>query len=434
MFGRTTRATHTQAQPLIHLSHVSKRFTLRREVNRSFQQTFIRLLQRKEDTRQRFWALRDVSFDVMPGDCFGIIGPNGSGKSTLLKLVTGILEPTTGDIAITGRVASLLELGAGFHPELTGRENIFLNGSVYGLSRRQMRDRIEKIIEYAELGDFIDVPIKHYSSGMYVRLGFAVAIHSDPDILLVDEVLAVGDVAFQHKCLDSIQEFRANGGTLVFVSHDLSSIQSLCNNAIWLEHGEVRAAGTPLDVSMSYVNHVADEAQAKAGVAPLTAPGEGHRWGSGRIEVTRVTLCDAVGRERKVFVSGEPMEIRLDYVIRPGVQDPVFGLAIHHQNGVHVCGPNTQFDGLHIPAIPGQGHVSYRVPDLPLLEGAYQLSVAAVDGGDSEVYDYHDRVYAFRVSPGRERERYGVVTLRGTWDQADASRDAINAELATEPG
>ena len=166
-----------------------------------------------------------------------------------------------------------------------------------------MRERVGDIIEYAELGDFIDVPIKHYSSGMYVRLGFAVAIHSEPDILLVDEVLAVGDVAFQHKCLDSIQEFRADGGTLVFVSHDLSSIQSLCNNAIWLEHGEVRAAGAPLNVSMSYVHHVADEAEEKAGTAHLAAPEEGLRWGSGRVEVQRVTLCDGAGNERKNFVT-----------------------------------------------------------------------------------------------------------------------------------
>lgn len=434
MFGRTKEVAGPQQAPLIHLSHVSKRFTLRREVNRSFQQTFIHLLQRKKDERQRFWALQDVSFDVMPGDCFGIIGPNGSGKSTLLKLITGILEPTSGDIAVKGRVASLLELGAGFHPELTGRENIFLNGSVYGLTRRQMQDRVEDIIEYAELGDFIDVPIKHYSSGMYVRLGFAVAIHSDPDVLLVDEVLAVGDASFQHKCLDSIQQFRATGGTLVFVSHDLSSVQALCNNAIWLEHGEVRAAGSPLNVSMSYVNHVADEAEEKAGTAHLERPEEGHRWGSGRTEIRRVSLCDGTGHERKVFTTGEPMEIRLDYTVHAGAEDPVFGLAIHHQNGVHVCGPNTQFDGLAIPNTPGNGQITYRVPKLSLLEGGYLLSVAAVDGGDSEVYDYHDRVYSFRVSPGRERERYGVVTLGGAWTQHSLAEHEIAGIMEVAQG
>lgn len=431
--NRISRAAPEKDQPLIHLSNVSKRFTLRREVSRSFQSTFIRLLQRRKDTRQRFWAIQDVSFDVQQGDCFGVIGPNGSGKSTLLKLITGILEPTQGEISVSGRVASLLELGAGFHPELTGRENIYLNGSVYGLSRRQMRSRVDQVIDYAELGDFIDVPIKHYSSGMYVRLGFAVAIHSDPDILLVDEVLAVGDVAFQHKCLDSIQLFRAAGGTLLFVSHDVSSIQALCNKAIWLDHGKVRAAGGPLDVAMAYINHIADEAQAKAGTVPLAAPGEGRRWGSGRVEVTRVELRDKEGRERKVFFTGSPMEIRLSYTIRKGGNEPVFGLAIHHQNGVHVCGPNTQFDGLRIPSTQGDGQVTYQIPQLPLLEGLYTVSVAAVDSADSEVYDYHDRAYSFRVSPERARERYGVVTLGGSWTvEPTSNKQPIVMEA--EPG
>jgi lipopolysaccharide transport system ATP-binding protein len=415
VFGFMSKEAPLREQPLIRLSNVSKRFALRREVNRSFQQSFIRLMQGKRDPRESFWALRDVSFEVMRGDCFGIIGPNGSGKSTLLKLITGILEPTEGAISISGRVASLLELGAGFHPDLTGRENIYLNGSVYGLNRRQMESRIDDIIEYAELGDFIDVPIKHYSSGMYVRLGFAVATHSDPDILIVDEVLAVGDVAFQHKCLDSIQHFRNRGGTLVFVSHDLSSVQALCNNAVWLDHGRVKASGSPLDVSMSYVNHVADETQAKAGTQGLAETAHGQRWGSGQVEVISVVLCDGAGRERVVFATGQPLEIQLNYRIHTGAEEPVFGLAVHDQNGVHICGPNTEFGGLRIPATPGYGRVIYRVPNLSLLEGAYLLSVAAVNGLDNGVYDYHDRAYQFRVTPGRERERYGVITLNGTW-------------------
>lgn len=431
MFDRSGGAAERDERPLIRLSHVSKLFTLRREVSGSFQQSFIRLLQRRADRRESFWALRDVSFDVMRGDCFGIIGPNGSGKSTLLKLITGILEPTSGEIGVRGRVASLLELGAGFHPDLTGRENIFLNGSVYGLTRRQMRSRIDEIIDYAELGDFIDIPIKHYSSGMYVRLGFAVAIHSDPDLLLVDEVLAVGDVAFQHKCLDSIQHFRRQGGTLVFVSHDLSAIQSLCNNAIWLDHGVVKAAGTPLDVSMSYVSRVADEAEAKAGITHAAEPGDSRRWGSGRVRITSIALRDSAGRERKVFATGEPMEIHLGYTIYPGVRELVFGLAIHHQNGVHLCGPNTQFEGLQLPATPGRGSVVYCIPALSLLEGGYEISVAAVNGSDSETYDYHDRLYPFRVSPGRQRERYGLVTLNGAWSvRKPVGEPVINAAEA----
>jgi lipopolysaccharide transport system ATP-binding protein len=237
----------------------------------------------------------------------------------------------------------------------------------------------------------------------------------------------VGDVAFQHKCLDSIQHFRRRGGTLVFVSHDLASIQSLCNNAIWLEHGEVQARGAPLDVSMSYVSHVADEAEAKAEAKAAAAGAleadDPRRWGSGQVRITSVSLRDGAGHERKVFTTGEPLEIHLGYTVHPGAQKPVFGLAIHHQNGVHVCGPNTQFEGLQIPATPGQGSLIYRIPTLPLLEGGYDISVAAVNGGDNETYDYHDRLYPFRVSPGRGYERYGVVTLNGVWSVEEPARE-----------
>ncbi|MCB0074309.1 MAG: ABC transporter ATP-binding protein, partial [Caldilineaceae bacterium] len=224
-------------QPLVQLKNVSKRFRIHRERQRSLQESFIRLFRREHRPQDYFWPLRDVSFSVYPGESVGLVGHNGSGKSTLLKLITGILEPTEGQIQVNGRLSSLLELGAGFHPDLTGRENIFLNGAIYGLSRKEMHARLGSIIDFAELHDFIDTPVKHYSSGMYVRLGFAVAIHAEPDLLLVDEVLAVGDAAFQHKCLDAIQAFRRRGGTLLMVSHDLGSIQNICNRAIWLEKG-----------------------------------------------------------------------------------------------------------------------------------------------------------------------------------------------------
>ena len=403
-------------QPLIQLRQVSKRFAMHREQQRSFQEAFIRLVQGKRDRGRQFWALNDASLEVHARDCFGIIGPNGSGKSTLLKLITGILEPTSGDVITNGRIASLLELGAGFHPDLTGRENIFLNGSVYGLSRRQMLRRLDEIIDFTELGDFIDVPIKHYSSGMYVRLGFAVAIHIEPDLLLVDEVLAVGDASFQHKCLDRIQKFRARGGTLVLVSHDLGTIQSLCNQAIWLDGGEVRAAGQPTDVAMAYLNEVAqrEENQATAEPAPKLYEGQ-NRWGTGKISVTRVELCDGTGTPRRIFVNGGALEVRMHYRAEGRFDDPIFGMAIHHQNGAHICGPNTNFGGLQIPFVSGEGQVIYRIPTLPLMEGAFLVSIAVTNRADTEIYDYHDRAYPFRVSVGASRERYGLVTLDGEW-------------------
>jgi lipopolysaccharide transport system ATP-binding protein len=402
-------------RPLVELRQVSKRFTVRLEVHRSFQQSFIRLFRRERGAAHHFWSLRDVSFSVERGDSFGIIGANGSGKSTLLKLIVGILEPTTGDIRTNGRIASLLELGAGFHPELTGRENVFLNGSVLGLSRRQMAERLDEIIDFAELGDFIDMPIKHYSSGMYVRLGFAVAIHTEPEILLVDEVLAVGDASFQHKCLDSIRRFRENGGTLVLVSHDLATIQSLCNAAMWLDRGIVKANGLPTDVVMAYLNAVARREESAARVQPISQIEQGRRWGTGKIQVTRVELCDGNGVPSSVFVDGGPMEIRLQFHAAERVEDPVFGLAIHHQNGTHVCGPNTDFGHCYIPYVEGSGEVVYRIGSLPLLQGAYVASVSAHNRSDTEMYAYHDRLYPFRIYPGRSGERYGLVTLGGEW-------------------
>ena len=239
-------------EPVLELRNVARRFIKRRERNRSFQDKFVRLLSRRNVIEEDFWPLRDVSFRLDRGESLGVIGPNGSGKSTLLKLITGILIPTHGEMIVNGRICSLLELGAGFQPDLTGRENIFLNGSIYGLSRAEMNQRVDSIIDFAELGDFIDTPVRHYSSGMYVRLGFAVAIHTEPDLLLVDEVLAVGDQSFQHKCMSAIQEFRDGGGTLLLVSHDLNAIQAICHRAIWLEEGLVQSAGQPTDVVMDY--------------------------------------------------------------------------------------------------------------------------------------------------------------------------------------
>jgi lipopolysaccharide transport system ATP-binding protein len=419
-------------EPVLELRNVARRFVKRRERNRSFQDKFVRLLSRRNVIEEDFWPLRDVSFRLDRGDSLGVIGPNGSGKSTLLKLITGILIPTHGEMIVNGRICSLLELGAGFQADLTGRENIFLNGSIYGLSRADMNQRVDSIIDFAELGDFIDTPVRHYSSGMYVRLGFAVAIHTEPDLLLVDEVLAVGDQSFQHKCMSAIQEFRDGGGTLLLVSHDLNAIQSICHRAIWLEEGLVQSAGQPTDVVMDYARDQAQseeqaqrerQFQERARQANGAANGvldedtsinEPGRWGSGKVKITRVELCDGSGQETFAFASGESLTVRLNYTALRLVKQPVFGLAVYHESGAHISGPNTQFGGLEIPAIEGTGTIVYRVPCLPLLEGRYRLSVAVVDGGDNETFDYHDRLYEFQVYPNTN-ERYGFVTLGGAW-------------------
>ncbi len=406
--------------PLLDVRNVSKRFRLHSEQQRSFQEIFVNFFQRKRySSSKEFWALRDVSFQVRPGESLGIIGPNGSGKSTLLKLLAGILEPTTGEIVVNGRISALLELGAGFHPDLTGRENIFLNGTLYGLSRQEMQKQMESIIEFSELNEFIDVPIKHYSSGMYVRLGFSVAIHTEPDLLLVDEVLAVGDANFQHKCMDAIQRYRQRGGTILLVSHDLGSIESICDRAIWYEHGRVQAFGHPTDVVMQYLNNVAEKEEAVRSAAGKSRSvdqlAEGQRWGTGRVEIIDVKLCDAEGIERSIFLTGAPMQIRLYYRADKPIEDPIFGIALHHHNGTWVAGPNTDFGDLSIPRVEGEGEVVYHIPKLSLLAGGYSISVAAVNRSDTEMYDYHDRAYQFRVHTGNTRERYGVVTLGGQW-------------------
>jgi len=414
----------TPGQPLIELTQVSKRFAMQRERHRSFQEIFIRLMRRKKNPGDIFWPLKNLSLTINRGDCVGVIGPNGSGKSTLLKLITGILTPDEGDMRVNGRISSLLELGAGFHPDLTGRENIYLNGSIYGLSRAQMNQRLDSIIDYAELGDFIDTPIKHYSSGMYVRLGFAVAIHTDPDLLLVDEVLAVGDATFQRKCMKSIQQFRDNGGTLFLVSHDLGSIQTICKRVIWLDHGQVQADGHPTDVVMEYLSRLAQQEEAKA---QKQAGSKGQRvgeeedvasarhWGSGKLRITEVDFCDEQGQPRANFRNGDPLQIRLHYEARETIEQPVFGLAIYHQSGTHICGPNTKFGQIHIPAVQGTGVISYCIPALTLLEGGYTLSVAVVNHNDTETYDYQDRLHNFQVFRGKSKEQYGLVTLNGTW-------------------
>ncbi len=258
---------HNPGDPLIELNHVARRFTKKLDRGRSLQDLFIHIFRRRRQTSDEFWPLRDLSLTVNPGDCIGVIGPNGSGKSTLLKLITGILSPTQGDVTVRGRVSSLLELGAGFQSDLTGRENIYLNGSIYGLSRAEMSKRLDQIIDYAGLGDFIDTPVKHYSSGMYVRLGFAVAIHTSPDLLLIDEVLAVGDITFQNRCMESIYRFRRQGGTLLLVSHDLNTIQSLCNRALWIDDGLVAAEGSPTEVVMAYKQHMAELEEEQTGAS-----------------------------------------------------------------------------------------------------------------------------------------------------------------------
>ncbi len=413
---------------VIEFKNVSKRFVLHRDRRDSIQERVAGLL-RPRAQGEEFWALRDVSFSVAPGESIGLVGHNGAGKSTALKLMTRILEPNQGTVHMAGRVAALLELGSGFHPDLSGRENVFLYGSLMGFSRRDMQERMDGIVEFADIGNFLDTEIKHYSSGMYTRLAFAVATAVDPDILITDEVLAVGDEAFQRKCMERIFRFRRMGKTIVFVSHALEIVRTLCDQAVWLDHGMacmVGPAGEVVDAYLSDVNRQEQERLAKQRTS--TASGSmtveqeqekdqtPYRRGSREVEITRVELLDSAGNERPVFQTHEAVTIRMHYLAHEPVPYPVFGIALHHENDLWLTGPNTSFAGVDIPLVTGTGYVDYHIPALPLLTGRYLLSVAVYDETMLHPYDHHDRLYRIVVQSRGLRERYGIMSLAGTWN------------------
>jgi lipopolysaccharide transport system ATP-binding protein len=396
----------------IRFDGISKNFRLRHRRVRSFQELALGLFRRGRASGEVFWALRDVSLTVGQGETVGLIGPNGAGKSTALKLISRIIEPTSGRIEVNGRVGALLELGAGFHPDLTGRENIYLNGSILGLSRAQIRHKLDAIIDFAELEHFIDIPVRQYSSGMYMRLGFSVAVNTNPDILLVDEVLAVGDAAFQRKCLERINHLRQQGVTILFVSHSAEIVRTVCPRVLWLDNGRLVSDGPAEAVAARYLAH--SWAAEKGSLGPEA--GEDRRYGSGEVRIVGVRLLDGHAQEKQLFQVGEPLTVEMRYRAERRVERPVFGLAIHRSDGTHITGPNTQFAGLDIPVVKGEGAVLYRVDHLPLMEGTYYLSVAAVDSADTMVYDHHDRLYKFKVRQVGGGERYGLLSLRGEWE------------------
>jgi lipopolysaccharide transport system ATP-binding protein len=401
-------------EEVIRLDGVSVRYRVPHERYATLKEHAIRTLQRRM-RYDDFWALRDVNLQIRRGEVVGIIGRNGAGKSTLLKVISRVLRPTTGRVQLRGRIAPLLEFGAGFHPELTGRENVFLNGAILGFSRAQMEAKFQDVVDFAELSDFIDAPLRTYSSGMVARLGFAVATDVDPDVLIVDEVLSVGDAAFQKKSAERIQAFRAAGATILFVSHSLDAVKTMCTRAIWLEHGRLVAEGTAESVVRQYLER--DQTAEAERLSAQMQSEPANRWGTRRIEIVRVRLTNAAGADQTIFQTGDTLMLHLDYVAHEPIPAPVFGVAIHRHDGVHISGPNTSFAGLMLPTLKGSGTITYSIPGLPLLEGLYHISVAVVNQDDTETFDSHDQAYSFRVVNGNGdvRERYGLVTLRGEW-------------------
>ena len=428
-------------EPLIEFEQVSKRFILHREKRNTIQEHVAGIFSPRTGGEE-FWALRDVSFAVEPGQSLGLVGHNGAGKSTILKLMTRILEPTSGTVRTGGRIAALLELGSGFHPDLSGRDNVFLYGSLMGFSRRDMERRLEEIVDFADIGPFIDSEIKHYSSGMYTRLAFAVATAVDPDVLITDEVLAVGDEAFARKCMERIYNFRRQGKTIIFVSHALDVVRSLCDVGVWLDHGVARKVGAINEVIDGYLSDVnrreearlrqEQERNAETQAKPdddlaeeeTSEPENPFRRGSRELEITQVELLGPGEREQPVFRTHEPLTIRLHYVAHQPIESPVFGIGLYHESGLWLTGPNTGFAEVRLPRVHGPGIIDYHIEDLPLLNGRYQLSVAVVDATQLHTFDLHDRLYRLVVHSDHVAERYGILAIGGQWQINEVKESA----------
>jgi ABC-type polysaccharide/polyol phosphate transport system ATPase subunit len=387
----------------IQVEGVGKRFRLRHAGTRTLKSVVLDVFRRGDRTARDLWALKDIGFTVARGKTLGLIGANGAGKSTLLALLAGTLEPTEGRIVMKGTISSLLELGAGFHPDLTGRENVFLAGAIMGLTRNQMKKRFDAIVEFADIGRFIDQPVKHYSSGMYVRLGFAVAVEVDPDILLVDEVLAVGDSVFQRKCLKRMAEFRRQNKTMLIISHDLNTIQSVSDEILFLDHGRILGHGTPEAVIGQY------ESFSRG----ITTSDLKREWGTREVVLTGAEFYGADGREAAKFKWGEELNVRLHYDAPLPVGPSVFGFAIADENGRIVNANNTQIEKVEIPGLHGAGSIVLRLPSLNLAQGTYLFSFS-VHSADHRV-NYHrlDHAFAIGVDAGKRFE--GVCYVPCEW-------------------
>jgi ABC-type polysaccharide/polyol phosphate transport system ATPase subunit len=354
--------------------------------------------------REDFWAVRGLNFVIEPGRTIGVIGPNGSGKSSLLGLVAGTITPTEGTVRASGRISSLLELGAGFHPNLSGRENVFLNAAILGIARADVIKRFDTIVEFAGLRDFIDMPVKHYSSGMYVRLAFAVAVEMNPDVLLVDEVLAVGDTAFQNKCLNRIKDFKRRGKTILLVSHALETVEQFCDEVMLINQGQLVQRGPPGEVIFNYLHTLL------AHVGMLNV----EEYGTHEVEIRKVCLRDGSGQESVRFTTGEPLYIDVHFHAQRRIENPVFGFSLKTGNGVYLFGSNTQILNQRIAAIEGDGVMRLTINPLTLMAGRFLLSLAIHSWDHQVQYHRQEDLYPFLVKD--DPAHHGVVQLNSSWE------------------
>lgn len=400
--------------PAIQFHNVSKRYTLHHQRVQSLRDAISRLFggmgssPRRPAEDSNFYALKDVSFEVERGEALGLIGANGAGKTTIMKLLAGITEPTSGRVAVDGKVAALIEIGAGFHGDLTGRENIYLYGSIMGLRKREIDEKFDSIVGFAELESFIDIPVKRYSSGMYARLGFSVAVHVEPDIVLIDEVLAVGDMSFQRKCHRKMEEIRRSDRVVVFVSHSLPAVESLCNRALWLDHGTIRGLDETQKVVAAYI----DEVNRRQLDRPDLSAGVSERRGSGEARITGIQVTGTDGRERERFAMGEDIIVRMGFSASRPIPRPIFGLSVWSDEGLRVCTITTQAENTSPDVIDGTGTMCCTLKAPHFLPRLYFLRLSIDDAAGMVPYDRWDKAASFRIDVPQAK---GDVVVDGSW-------------------
>jgi ABC-type polysaccharide/polyol phosphate transport system ATPase subunit len=413
--------------PAIELERVHKRYRVYQERYRSLKEIVVH---RRFGEWEDRWALTDVSLAINHGETFGLVGPNGAGKSTALKLMAKILEPDEGSVRVNGRISGLLELAAGFQPEYTGRENVYLNASLLGLKRRAIDERFDRIVDFAELADHIDAPVRTYSSGMLMRLGFSVAIHVEPDIMVVDEILAVGDEAFQLKCYEWLERFQSQGGTVVLVSHNLGQVRNVCTRAAWIMEGSAQFIGPADECVDRYLQHVR-EGGVSEGRLKVVAGDAGAKRAA--VELGQVILKGADGNPVTEIRSGEPLTVDITFRVNRRVERPTFGVAIHRSDDVYVYGTNTEVDQFAVGPIARDGMIRIRYPHADLMSGVYRVTVAISDAADRSGHpiDSHWKRHQFRVTSGSGEE--GVVRMEHEWELPRMRSDAKDAAERT-PG
>jgi lipopolysaccharide transport system ATP-binding protein len=407
---------------MIEVEHLWKEYRIPHEKRNTVFEALVGLLDTKKGYEE-FTALKDIIFNVEKGEWLGVIGPNGSGKSTLLKIIANTIRPTKGRVTVNGRITSILELGVGFHPDLTAIENIRLYGAIMDFSDDAIEERVDGILDFAGLKPFADTKLKNFSSGMIVRLAFSTAIQTDPEILLLDEVLAVGDMDFQQKCFDVFERYRQEDKTVVFVTHDMIAVKRFCDRALLLNHGEQVAFGEIEEVIDEYVYGVGPEAAVPESVPVVEGANAvepsvvedvevTERWGNKRVEITDVKFIDKFGNERTTFMSGDLMKIRLLYYALELVKDPIFGVAIYDAAGLQCFGTNTEIKNTPVESLDGVGHIDLIIEKIPMIEGKFLVTVA-VHSKDNIPYDWLDKKYSFNVA--RSGRDIGLFDIPCKW-------------------